>query len=561
MADRKRLALEGPEQRGLIPLAQVEEEMKKREREGRKRKSRWDEGSYVGELNVGGQLPTNIDVELLKSKEHQEIFLLQLEIREITGRLGLFNLGIPTDPGQRSPSPEPKYNERGVRVNTRLERTKTKLIAQRSNAITKLRGLDPSYFPPAAMGYKCPELEDRVDVPSELFPELNFLGLILGPRGSCLERLRKETRCQITLKGKGTKHNSDGEEEAMHLTISGENREGTKKAGAFLRDLIKTYANDPNGPKMLALRSQRKYEMQVLNGTVREFDTRCANCAATEHRTWQCPDAKNVTPDVICEHCGNAGHPTFDCKVTKEQMAHEGGPPPAATARLDAEYAAFQSDMKGGVNQHWSQQQWESYNSTMGGYMPFMPGGGGVLAAKKEKEKLMLTYDAQQQKSKATASSANPTNAYEQYVQQYANQQQYTQQAYANYVASFTRGKTYVPREPKRCVRTGGPKLCPYHGRAPPHKDPYSGNHMHQHETQAMWKKWYEAHGYNTDDWFGEDSGPAPPLPAVPPADPLTSIFFPGQERQLQVEREKERLEKRLELSLVPPPPPPPPES
>ena len=29
------------------------------------------------------------------------------------------------------------------------------------------------------------------------------------------------------------------------------------------RQLIKDYANEPNGPKMLALRAQRKHEMQV----------------------------------------------------------------------------------------------------------------------------------------------------------------------------------------------------------------------------------------------------------------------------------------------------------
>ena len=38
--------------------------------------------------------------------------------------------------------------------------------------ISRLRGLDPTYFPPACMNYRCPELEDRVDVPQELFPEV-----------------------------------------------------------------------------------------------------------------------------------------------------------------------------------------------------------------------------------------------------------------------------------------------------------------------------------------------------------------------------------------------------
>ena len=177
--ERKRLAIEGresrrtkkdeKEERGLIPTAALEEEISKRQR---KRKSRWDAGSYVGELAVGGQLPTSVNIEELKDKKQQEIFLLQLKIRELTGRLGLHNLGIPLDPKDRSPSPEPIYNDKGVRVNTRLERTRTKLIAERTNTITRLRGLDPTYFPPACMNYRCPELEDRVDVPQELFPEV-----------------------------------------------------------------------------------------------------------------------------------------------------------------------------------------------------------------------------------------------------------------------------------------------------------------------------------------------------------------------------------------------------
>ena len=188
--ERKRLAIEGREsrrakdegkkgeERGLIPTAALEEEMAKRQR---KRKSRWDAGSYVGELAVGGQLPTSVNIEELKDKKQQEIFLLQLKIRELTGRLGLHNLGIPSDPKDRSPSPEPIYNDKGVRVNTRLERTRTKLIAERTNTITRLRGLDPTYFPPACMNYRCPELEDRVDVPQELFPEVGRARIAIEP--------------------------------------------------------------------------------------------------------------------------------------------------------------------------------------------------------------------------------------------------------------------------------------------------------------------------------------------------------------------------------------------
>jgi splicing factor 1 len=59
-------------------------------------------------------------------------------------------------------------------VNTRLERTKQKLQAKRSNAITKLRILEPTYWPPACMNYKCPFLEERIDIPQDDFPEVGF---------------------------------------------------------------------------------------------------------------------------------------------------------------------------------------------------------------------------------------------------------------------------------------------------------------------------------------------------------------------------------------------------
>jgi len=166
---------------------------------------------------------------------------------------------------------------------------------------------------------------------------------------------------------------------------------------------------------------------------------------------------------------------------------------------------------------------------------------------------LMLTHD---QQSTATDSSQN---SYEQYIQNYAAQQAYAQQAYAVYVASFTRNRTYVPREPKKCVRSDGPSKCPYHGRAPPYDDPFAGNKMLPGETEAMWKKWYQAQGYDTTNWWGccpGSEGPSPPLPDKPPTDPqdraLQSIFFPDKEKSQEKEEQKAiTQEMKEEGSLV----------
>merc|ERR1719228_2794773 len=157
-----------------------------------KRKSRWDEGSSAKQQkHMVPCMPTIINVKNSDNKA-QEIYILQLQIREATMKLGLPNLGIPPDKKDRSPSPEPIYNNRGVRMNTRYERTKTRLINLRNTAITQLMVVDPSYKPPAIFAYKNSALEDKIEIPQEQYPQYNFMGLILGPRGHFLDRMKEK---------------------------------------------------------------------------------------------------------------------------------------------------------------------------------------------------------------------------------------------------------------------------------------------------------------------------------------------------------------------------------
>lgn len=49
------------------------------------------------------------------TKEQERAYLLQLQIEELTRRLRMDDLGIPANPEERSPSPEPVYNAQGKR--------------------------------------------------------------------------------------------------------------------------------------------------------------------------------------------------------------------------------------------------------------------------------------------------------------------------------------------------------------------------------------------------------------------------------------------------------------
>ena len=76
------------------------------------------------------------------------------------------------------------------------------MISQRNNAITKLKEIDPEYQPPSAFKYKNASLEEKVMIPADEHPHINFVGLILGPRGKQLEEIKEETKCQIITLGK-----------------------------------------------------------------------------------------------------------------------------------------------------------------------------------------------------------------------------------------------------------------------------------------------------------------------------------------------------------------------
>jgi len=116
-------------------------------------------------------------------------------------------------PFHRSPSPEPIYNSEGKRLNTREYRTRKKLEEERHSLITEMVGLNPEFKPPADYKYGLYKLfsflsgsflsgstvsdidlfffllrppatrvSDKVMIPQDEYPEINFVGLLIGPR-------------------------------------------------------------------------------------------------------------------------------------------------------------------------------------------------------------------------------------------------------------------------------------------------------------------------------------------------------------------------------------------
>ncbi|XP_059613140.1 splicing factor 1 [Phlebotomus argentipes] len=314
----------------------------------RKRKSRWAGGDHDKTFIPG--MPTILPPTL--SADQQEAYLVQLQIEEISRKLRSGDLGISANPEERSPSPEPIYSSDGKRLNTREFRIRKRLEEQRHQLVLRMQCMNPEFKPPA--DYKPPviRVSDKVLIPQEQHPDINFVGLLIGPRGNTLKAMEKETGAKIIIRGKGSVKEGKvgrkdgqplpGEDEPLHAFITASNPEHVKKAVDKIKEVIRQGIEVPEGHN--DLRRMQLRELAQLNGTLRETDgPRCTNCGSTEHKSWLCPDKPNVTNNIVCSSCGGAGHIAKDCRSKRPGA---GGPPSSnAQAKIDEEYMSLMAEL------------------------------------------------------------------------------------------------------------------------------------------------------------------------------------------------------------------------
>lgn len=195
-------------------------------------------------------------------------------------------------------------------------------------------------------------VSDKVLIPQEQHPDINFVGLLIGPRGNTLKAMEKETGAKIIIRGKGSVKEGKvgrkdgqplpGEDEPLHAFITASNPEHVKKAVDKIKDVIRQGIEVPEGHN--DLRRMQLRELAQLNGTLRETDgPRCTNCGSTEHKSWLCPDKPNVTNNIVCSSCGGAGHIAKDCRSKRPGA---GGPPSSnAQAKIDEEYMSLMAEL------------------------------------------------------------------------------------------------------------------------------------------------------------------------------------------------------------------------
>ncbi|GCE97602.1 Mud Synthetic-Lethal 5p [Zygosaccharomyces mellis] len=253
------------------------------------------------------------------TQEQLTAYQIIFRIKEITSLLRSNNLK-PPERRNRSPSPPPAYDSRGKRINTREQRYGKKLEEERHRLVEVALKLIPHFVAPE--DYKRPtKFQDKYYIPVDDYPTINFVGLLLGPRGNTLRKLQENSGCKIAIRGRGSvkegKNAYDLPKGAMnfsdplHCLVIADSEDKIQKGIKLCEGVVVKAVTSPEGQNDLK-RGQLR-ELAELNGILREDNRPCPICGLQGHKRYECPNMETFAQKVVCRRCGQPGHVTIDC--------------------------------------------------------------------------------------------------------------------------------------------------------------------------------------------------------------------------------------------------------
>lgn len=231
----------------------------------RKRRSRWGDAK----TDIPG-LPTAISAAGV-SQAQLDNYAIHLRLEEINRKLRL-NDFIPPERERyvsliesfimvhiltrcRSVSPPPTYDAHGRRTNTREVRYRKKLEDERIRLVDRAMKNDPNFRPPVEYHQqkRSQRPSDKVYIPVKEFPEINFFGLLVGPRGNSLKKMERESGAKISIRGKGSVKEgkarpdqfADDAEEDLHCLVLAETEEKVAACVKMINRVIETVSTTP----------------------------------------------------------------------------------------------------------------------------------------------------------------------------------------------------------------------------------------------------------------------------------------------------------------------------
>ena len=275
--------------------------------------------------------PPFVDVPIGLSVADVDQFFREQRLDDLTSKLSRndWEMG---EPDIRPPSPPPAYDRHGARTNSREIRVRTSMQKEYHKLVAVMLKKLPGYVAP--LDFKPPKVILRVEIPQERYSDVNFTGMILGPRGLNHKRLEDESGCQISIRGKGTRIEAQSEEELnmpMHVCIAGDDEAKVAACVKLIEPLV-----DPLHPGFEAERTRGLEQLALITGTgtaQRDQQLRLLEADGVDELSY-------TRIEVKCTVCDGRGHFASDCPNRKKEASVE-------EWRIDSEYSKLISELAG----------------------------------------------------------------------------------------------------------------------------------------------------------------------------------------------------------------------
>jgi splicing factor 1 len=109
---------------------------------------------------------------------------------------------------------------------------------------------DPNFRPPVEYHQqkRSQRPSEKVYIPVKEFPEINFFGLLVGPRGNSLKKMERESGAKISIRGKGSVKEgkarpdqyADDAEEDLHCLVLADSEEKVAACVKMINRVIET---------------------------------------------------------------------------------------------------------------------------------------------------------------------------------------------------------------------------------------------------------------------------------------------------------------------------------
>lgn len=296
---------------------------KEHHQQGYRRPSRWappvEKSFHPVPLNV---IPRNLNLEEVEYL----IRLHRLDDLKRKTRQGTLEV---VDPEVRSQSPDPVYDTSGKRVNTLENRVKSAMLAEKHYLVEECQKMNVGFLTP--FDWKPLKKTRKVLLPEIEDPELNFVAIVLGPKGRTQKLLEELSNCRISVRGRlaaGSKRTSTEDEEQTHVLVQAETDEELEKGAEMVLKVLR-------GESLQSIAGgEKKYiktghHLVAVESVLRDF---CENCKEEGHKIRHCPYSYDENQRrrmdhmqkqgaagplglrmLVCDTCGKKDHLARDC--------------------------------------------------------------------------------------------------------------------------------------------------------------------------------------------------------------------------------------------------------